>query len=244
MIRVDDNDGVRVITWDRPDALNAMSLDMWDGTREAIAGAVDAGVRAVVCTGTGRAFNVGQDLGDMDNPGHREPGRGFPALMAALRESPVPLLAAVNGMAIGFGTTFLPWCDVAIAGESARFRTPFVALGLTTEAGSSASLPEIMGPQAAAAFVLTGDWMSAADAAACGLVYKVVPDDELLSTTLDLATRIAAGTPDSLFTTRRLMRAERIERIAAAVERESAEFVRLAGSPENMAAIEKFFSKR
>ena len=244
MIDIEDRDGVRLVTWNRPEALNAMSLDMWNGTRDALLGAADAGARAIVLTGTGRAFNVGQDLTDMSNPGHAEEGAGFRGTMNALYKNPVPLLAAVNGMAIGFGTTLLPWCDIAIAAESARFRTPFVALGLTTEAGSSASLPEIMGPQAAAAFVLTGEWMAAADAKKHGLVYEVVPDDQLLSTTLDLARRIAAGPPTALFTTRRLLRNERVERFNAAVERESIEFATLAGGPENLAAIDAFLNKR
>lgn len=242
-IRVEDDRGVRLITWDRPDALNAMSIELWDGTRDAIAAAADDGARAIVCTGTGRAFTVGQDLGEMTDPRAADPTRGFRGLMTVLEANPVPLLAAVNGMAVGFGTTFLPWCDVAFAAESARFRVPFVSLGVTTEAGSSTALVEAMGSQAAAAFVLGGDWLSASEAATSGLVLRVLPDDELLETTLDFARRIATGPPDALFTTRRLLRVDRLARMSAAVARENNEFARLAGGPENMAAIERFFNK-
>jgi enoyl-CoA hydratase/carnithine racemase len=243
VIDVVDDAGVRVVTWKRPDALNAMSLELWDGTRDALRSAADAGVRCIVVTGTGRGFTVGQDLAEMTDPRHGDGERGFRGVMAALADLDVPLVAAVNGMAVGFGTTLLPWCDIAIAGESARFRVPFVSLGVTTEAASSVTLAAVMGAQAAARFVLTGDWLSAAEAAACGLVSEVVPDGELLDAATALALRIAAQPPDALRTTTRLLHAGRTEAWHAAIARENAEFARLAGGPENLAAIERFFTK-
>ena len=144
-ILVADDGGVRTITWNRPDALNAMSIELWDGTRDAVRSAAADDVRCIVFTGTGRGFTVGQDLGEIGDPRQGEDGRGFRGLMAALVATEVPMIAAVNGLAVGFGTTLLPWCDIAIAAGSARFRVPFVSLGVTTEAGSSATLPAIMG---------------------------------------------------------------------------------------------------
>lgn len=178
MIDVADDDGVRLVTWNRPDALNAMSLELWDGTRDALRSAVGAGIRCIVVTGTGRGFTVGQDLAEMTDPRHADGDRGFRGVMAALADLDVALIAAVNGLAVGFGTTMLPWCDVALAGESARFRVPFV------------SQP-----------------------------------------------------PDALRTTTRLLHAGRTDAWRAAIERENAEFARLAGGPENLAAIDKFFTK-
>lgn len=242
-IRIDDADGVRTVTWQRPEALNAMSLELWDATRDALRSAAGDGIRCIVVTGSGRAFTVGQDLAEMTDPRHADPERGFRGLMAALGDLDVPLLAAVNGMAVGFGTTVLPWCDVALAAESARFRVPFVSLGVTTEAASSVTLPAVMGAQAAARFVLTGDWLSAADAAATGLVAQVVADGELLPTAHALAGRIAAQPPNALRATTRLLHAGRAETWAAAIERENGAFAELAGGPENMAAIEAFFSR-
>jgi enoyl-CoA hydratase/carnithine racemase len=242
-IRIDDADGVRTVTWDRPAALNAMSLELWDGTRDALRSAAGADVRCIVLTGTGRAFTVGQDLGEMTDPRHRDPERGFRGLMAALRDVDVPVVAAVNGMAVGFGTTVLPWCDIAIAGESARFEVPFVSLGVTTEAASSVTLPAVMGMQRAARFVLTGEWLSAADALAAGLVAEVVADDALAATARELAARIAAQPPNALRATTRLLRAGRTDAWLAAIERENAAFAELAGGPENLAAIEAFFSR-
>jgi enoyl-CoA hydratase/carnithine racemase len=242
-IVVADDGGVRTITWNRPEALNAMSIELWDGTRDALRSAGDDDVRCIVFTGTGRGFTVGQDLAEMADPRQGEAGRGFRGLMDALVAVEVPMIAAVNGMAVGFGATLLPWCDIAIAGESARFKVPFVSLGVTNEAGSSATLPAVMGPQAAARFVLTGDWLSAAEARSCGLVSEVVPDGELLAAAHALAARLAAQPPNALRTTTSLLRAGRTPAWLEAIEREYVAFARLAGGPENLAAIEAFFNR-
>jgi enoyl-CoA hydratase/carnithine racemase len=240
---VEDDKGVRVVTWNRPDALNAMSLELWDGTRDALSSAVSDGISCVVLTGRGRAFNVGQDLGEMTDPRHADEARGFRGLMTAITQIEIPLLAAVNGLAVGFGVTLLPWCEIAIASTEARFRTPFVGLGVTTEAGSSVTLPAVMGSQAAAHFVLTGEWLSAEEALATGLVWRTTPPDDLLPTTVAVAEKIASQPPNALRATTKLMRVGRTAGWQAAIERENAEFAHLAGGPENMAAIEAFFSK-
>ena len=242
-IRIDDHDGVRLVTWNRPEALNAMSLELWDGTRDAIDTARDADIGCVVLTGTGRAFTVGQDLGEFTHPGQADERRGLRGLLRAISELEVPLVAAVNGMAVGFGATLLPWCEVALASPEARCMVPFLALGVTTEAGSSASLVDVMGPQAAARFVLTGDWLSAEDMREAGLVSRIVPAHSLVDETLALASRIAAQPRHALCTTVRLLRTGRRERWLAAAEREYEAMSQLAGGPENLAAIERFFSR-
>jgi enoyl-CoA hydratase/carnithine racemase len=243
-IRIEDHDSVRVVTWERADALNAMSLDMWDATRDALDSATDDGIRCIVLTGSGRAFNVGQDLAEMADPRQADETRGYRGVMRALQEVPAPIIAAVNGLAVGFGVTVLPWCDFVLASVAARFRVPFVSLGVTTEAASSVTLPEVMGAQAAAHFVLTGDWLSAEDAADTGLVWKVLPADALVEEAVALAARLADSPPESLRTTTGLLRVERRARWADAMERENAAFARLAGSEENLAAIERFFTRK
>jgi enoyl-CoA hydratase/carnithine racemase len=240
---VEDSDGVRVVTWNRPDALNAMSIELWDGTRDALRSATSDGISCVVLTGRGRAFNVGQDLGEMTDPRHAEEERGFRGLMTAIAAIDVPLVAAVNGLAVGFGTTVLPWCELVLASTAARFRVPFVSLGVTTEAGSSVTLPATMGAQAAAHFVLTGEWMSAEDAHRTGLVWRLTEPDDLLREAIAVATTIASQPPNALRATTKLLRAGRTDAWHAAIERENGEFAHLAGGPENMAAIEAFFSR-
>lgn len=240
---IDDRDRVRVVTWNRPDALNAMSLELWDGTRDALGSADGDGISCIVLTGTGRAFNVGQDLAEMADPRHADENRGFRGLMTALTECSVPLIAAVNGLAVGFGVTVLPWCDLVLASTRARFRTPFVGLGVTTEAASSVTLSTVMGRQAAAHFVLTGEWMNAEQALRAGLVWRLTEAATLLDEARAVATEIAAQPPNALRATTRLLRAGRTDAWLAAIERENAAFAELAGGPENLAAIEAFFSK-
>jgi enoyl-CoA hydratase/carnithine racemase len=240
---IDDRAGVRLVTWNRPDALNAMSVDLWDGTRDALRSAVDDGVACIVLTGNGRAFNVGQDLSEMTDPRHADPNRGFRGLMTAIIDCEVPLIAAVNGLAVGFGTTLLPWCDLVLASTAARFRTPFVGLGVTTEAASSVTLSTVMGRQAAAHFVLTGEWLDAERAHRTGLVWRLAEPDALVDDAMAIATQLASQPPNALRATTRLLRAGRTDAWLEAIERENEAFATLAGGPENMAAIEAFFSK-
>lgn len=242
-MRVDDADGVRKITWTRPDALNAMSIDMWDGTRDALRSAEADGARVIVLSGEGRAFNVGQDLGEFADPRHGQDGSGFRGLMSALSEVPVPLIAAVNGMAVGFGLTVLPWCDLVLVAESARFKAPFVSLGVVTEAAASVSLSAVVGHQAASEMVLSGDWFSSQWALDHGLALRRVPDAELAALADEWAGKLAALPPDALRTTTSLMREGRRVGWADAMGREYDQMARLAGGPENIEAITKFFER-
>ncbi len=242
-LRITDEDGVRLVTWTRPDALNAMSIEMWNGTRDALDSAVDDGIRCIVLTGEGRAFTVGQDLGEFGDPRHAEPDGGFRGLMRALTEVQVPLVAAANGMGVGFGLTVLPWCEIVLVGPEARFKAPFVGLGVTTEAAASVTLAEAMGPQAAAWHLLTGEWISAEDAVRHGLALRLVDTDELLPEALSVARRLADQPPIALRTTTRLLRERRRQSWLEAIDREYAEFAQLAGGEENIAAITAFFER-
>jgi enoyl-CoA hydratase/carnithine racemase len=240
---VTDHDGVRVITWTRPDALNAMSIEMWHGTRDALDSADADGVRCIVLTGQGRAFTVGQDLSEFGDPRHGEPDGGFRGLMRALAEVPVPLVAAVNGLGVGFGLTVLPWCEIVYVSPEARLKAPFVGLGVVTEAAASVSLPEVMGPQAAARYLLTGEWIDADAAVRHGLALEVVPAEELLDRAVAMARTIAEQPPTAMRATVALMRERRRASWEAAVQREYDQMQRLAGGEENLAAITRFFEK-
>ena len=240
---VTDHDGVRVITWTRPEALNAMSIEMWHGTRDALDSAEADGIRCVVLTGEGRAFTVGQDLSEFGDPRHGEPDGGFRGLMRALAEVPVPLVAAVNGLGVGFGLTVLPWCEIVYVSPTARLKAPFVGLGVVTEAAASVSLPEVMGPQAAARYLLTGEWIDADAAVRHGLALEVVPDEELLDRAVAMARTIADQPPTAMRATVALMRERRRASWDAAVQREYDQMQQLAGGEENLAAITRFFEK-
>jgi enoyl-CoA hydratase/carnithine racemase len=244
-LEVTDGDGVRLLTWNRPDALNALNDELWDATRDALVAAqADPELRCVVITGTGRAFTAGQDLGEMAAPREHDDDalHGYRGLIPVLEAFDKPLLAAVNGLGLGIGATLLPYCDIVWIAEGARLRAPFVTLGVTTEAAGSLLLPQRMGWQAAAHFIFTADWLSAEDAVACGLAWKVSTPDAVVDDAMAVARQIGAMPVDSLQTTKRLMVAARLDAVRAARAREDAEFVRMVGSEANQAALAQFFS--
>jgi enoyl-CoA hydratase/carnithine racemase len=245
IVEITDADGVRLITWNRPEALNALNDELWDATRDALVAAqADPSLRCVVLTGTGRAFTAGQDLGEMmAPPDHGDDElHGYRGLIPVLEAFDKPLLAAVNGIGLGIGATILPYCDIVWIAEGARLKVPFVTLGVTTEAAGSLLLPQRMGWQAAAHFIFTASWISAEEAVACGLAWKVTAPDALLDQTMATARQIGEMGVDSLQTTKRLMVAARLDAVRAARQREDVEFPRMVGSPENAEALAKFLS--
>ena len=245
LVDIQDADGVRLLRWNRPDALNALNDELWDATTEALVSArVEPAIKCVVLTGTGRAFTAGQDLTEMMAPPDHDDDalHGYRGLIPVLEEFDKPLLAAVNGLGLGIGATLLPYCDIVWIAADARLKVPFVTLGVTTEAAGSLLLPQRMGWQDAAHFIFTAEWMSAEQAVATGLAWKVTAPEALLDETMAVARQIGAMPVDSLQTTKRLMVAGRLEAVRAARAREDNEFVRMVGSEENQAALAQFFS--
>jgi enoyl-CoA hydratase/carnithine racemase len=243
IVEINDGDGVRVVRWNRPEALNAFNDEVWDATRDALVSAqADPELRCVVVTGTGRAFTAGQDLGEMAAPVEHADGEvhGYRGFIPILEGFDKPLLAAVNGLALGIGATILPYCDIVWIADDARLKVPFVTLGVTTEAASSLLLPQRMGWQAAAHFIFTADWLSAEDAVASGLAWRACPPEALLDEVMTVARQIGEMSVDSLQTTKRLMVAARADAVRAAREREDAEFVRLIGTQTNQDALNSF----
>jgi enoyl-CoA hydratase/carnithine racemase len=244
-VEIADADGVRLVTWNRPDALNALNDELWDATRDALVDAqADPELRCVVITGTGRAFTAGQDLTEMLSPPDHDDDdlHGYRGLIPVLESFDKPLLAAVNGLGLGIGATLLPYCDLVWIAEGARLKVPFVTLGVTTEAAGSLLLPQRMGWQDAAHFIFTAEWMSAEEAVACGLAWRVSRPESLLDDVMEVARKIGAMPVDSLQTTKRLMVAGRLDAVRAARQREDAEFVRMVGSDANQAALSQFFT--
>ncbi|HLG01397.1 MAG TPA: enoyl-CoA hydratase-related protein [Acidimicrobiia bacterium] len=247
-VRVEDQGRVRIVTLNRPDALNAFNDAMYDGVRDALVDAQHAkGVACVVVTGEGdRAFSAGQDLGEMAKRPRHDDGKphGFVPFIEVVETFEKPFIAAVNGLAIGIGTTMLAHADIVIAADSARFRAPFVSLGITMEAGSSYNLPGRIGWQETAHAVFTGAWMDSARAVETGLAWKRVPDDKLMEETLAIAGEIAAMPITGLVATKRLLLATKVEHSKAARAREDAEILALAGGPAQREALAAFREKR
>lgn len=243
-VTVSDAGKVRTLTLTRPEVRNAFNHEQWTGFTTALeAASKDDGVSVVVITGAPGAFTAGQDLSQMAPPADGSPhpsGAAFDVLMAFDK----PLIAAVNGVAVGFGVTMLLHCDIVIVAEGARLRAPFVSLGVVPEAASTILLPDTVGPQHSAEVLFTADWMTAARAVEMGLALRSVADASLLSEVGELAARIAVNPMASLRHTKRLLLAARADAVAAARRREDEIFSRCAGSPENREAIRAFVEKR
>lgn len=253
MLRVQDADRVRLITFDRPEARNAFDTELYSKTAEALdEAAARDDIAVVVLTGEGTAYSAGQDLAEMGrlgNPDARaertEPAEhGFTRFIGAIESFPKPIVAAVNGVAVGVGLTMLPYCDLVLVSERARFRAPFVNLGVVPEAGSSFTLASVMGWQAAAHALFTAEWIDAEQAVACGLAWKRCAADALLDEALALARAIAKMPVVSLVETKRLLLETRLDAAKAARGREEAVFARLTGAPANREAIAAFLEKR
>jgi enoyl-CoA hydratase/carnithine racemase len=235
MIRIDDADGVRLISIDRVARRNALDHEHYTGIAAALErSAADDDTRVVVITGTGDVFCAGQDLDEMAALARGEPvgdgsGPAFPRLLAALESCPKPLLAAVNGAGAGIGMTMLLHCDIVVVAERARLRAPFAELGVPPEAGSSALLADVVGWQAAAELLFTSRWIDSSEAVELGLARRRVADHDVVPATLELARSVAAHSPWAVQTAKRLMLAARGDRSRDARAREDSAFAELFG---------------
>jgi enoyl-CoA hydratase/carnithine racemase len=192
---------VATITLNRPERRNALNYQAYDELEAALRAAADPQVRCVIVTGADPAFCSGDDVGEImagRKPVAKAPlpvtYQATPAAIAAL-ECDKPLIAAVNGAAMGWGMELALFCDIRLASEKARFAELFVKRGLVCDVGGFYRLPAIVGPAKAAELLFTGDVIDAAEALRVGLVSEVVPHAELMPRALALAARIAANPP-------------------------------------------------
>jgi enoyl-CoA hydratase/carnithine racemase len=247
LLVVEDGAGVRCITINRPEKLNSFTDPMFDRLAEILIDAdVSTDITCVVITGTGRAFSAGWDLSEMGVKHSYTDGRrhGPVPCIDELIRFRKPLISAVNGLAVGFGATTALHCDLTIASADARFRFPFAELGLPGESAVTATLAMRVGYQEAARLLLTCDWVDAEEAARIGLVWKVVPPDELRSAALDLAGRIARHPRQSVTATKRLMLATKVDQVLLAMDREQDNYAAHLGGPANREAIARLTRRR
>ena len=230
--------GVLTIKMNRPEKRNALTAEMYDAMREAVVGAgTDDAVGAIVLCGSGGSFSAGNDLSSFLAP-RAGPFSDSPAakFMKALIQNTKPLIAAVEGVAVGIGTTVLLHCDIVFASPDARFRLPFVDLGIVPEAGSSVLLPQLIGLLRASELLLTGRFFDAAEANKIGIVSHVVESPALLEVAAKAARDLATKPRTALLLTRSMLRGDP-EDIANIVDREFAQFGRALASPETQARI-------
>ena len=185
-LQVADAARVRTLTLDRPEALNAFNEALYDALADALLEAAeDPAVAVVLLTGNGRGFSAGTDLLEMHriatDPTFERGRHGFPGLVDALDAFPKPLVVAVNGIGLGIGCTILGFADLAFMSSEARLKCPFTSLGVAPEAASSYLMPLLVGRQNAAWLLQSSEWVSAAEALAMGLVWRVCAPDDLLA---------------------------------------------------------------
>jgi enoyl-CoA hydratase/carnithine racemase len=249
VLDIRDTDRIRIITLNRPEALNAFNEALYDATTEALmAAADDPTVAVVVITGTGNAFSAGTDVKEMalrNQGGDFQSGvHGFPGLVDQLAAFPKPLICAVNGMALGIGTTMLALSDLVFMSTEARCRCPFTALGVAPEAASSYTFPVLLGRHNATWALMSSEWLSAEECREMGLAWRVCEPDELLEETLRHARVLSSKSISSLVECKRAITDALQEPIAAARQRENAAFGRLLGQPANIEALVALAERR
>jgi enoyl-CoA hydratase/carnithine racemase len=237
------SEGVLTLSLNRPEKLNAitseMYLDLVAGLKRA---AEDDQIRAVILKAEGAHFTAGNDINDfmsnvdlnMDAPGFR--------FIYAIHEFAKPLIAVVQGRAVGIGTTALLHCDVVFAHPSASFSMPFVNLGLVPEAGSSYLFTDLVGYQRAAEILLSGESFDAVSAKEMGLVTSISEDAD--SRAQDFAAKIALQPPTAIANTKALLKSRTHDAVSAVIEAEAQLFARALKSDEAREAFMRFLSRK
>ncbi len=242
-IKVHDQDRTRLIQMNRPAKKNALTLAMYDALANAIesAGKEDSGLSAIVITGSEGAYCAGNDLQDFLSIAECGLSAAAPILrlIDQLAQSAVPIVAAVDGVAVGIGATMLLHCDIVYASPTARFQFPFVNLGLVPEAGSSLLLPRLAGYQKASELLLLGRPFSVEEAEQIGLIASIIPSAELVGHAMAVAQNLAEKPQSALRATRALLR-RGPEPITARITAEVEQFDHHLRSPELREAVAAF----
>ena len=240
---------VAVVTLSRPDRYNAIEADLAKGVIDSMERA-GAEARAVVLTGEGKGFCSGADLSvlqteDGDGPDLAEfLDNVFHPMIYALTEAPIPVVAAVNGVAAGAGMGVALGCDIRVMAESAFLTSAFTAIGLAPDSGTTYWLPQHVGVSKAIELAMTNKRVPADEAHRLGLCAEVVPDDEVVSKAVELAKRLTDMVPDSLVTTRNLIRGATSLTFNEALQEEKREQGRLGKTAEHREGVAAFLEKR
>ncbi|MDR3416214.1 MAG: enoyl-CoA hydratase [Nevskia sp.] len=245
LIQTHLQDRVLTLRLNRPEKKNALTQAMYAAMAEALSqAATNPEVRVVLFTGVPDAFSAGNDLQDfLSNPpaGEDAPVARF---MRTLAVFPKPVVAAVNGVAVGIGVTLLLHCDLVYAGQNARLQMPFTNIGICPEFASTYLLPRIMGNVRAAELVMFGEPFGAAKAHEYGLVNAVLPDTEVEPHALERARKLAQQPPNALRVTKKLMRRWSESTAVEAIKIEADHFIPMLRQAEALEAMSAFMQKR
>ncbi len=252
-VRYELNGSVATVTMDRPDALNALSQQLTLDLDAAFRRAGEDGARAVLFTGNGRAFCAGGDLREMQAMWEKEgrieafveePLGALHGVIRRMRELPIPIVAAVNGVCAGAGVNFALAADVVFASEEATFRQAFVRIGLAPDCGGTFFLPRAVGDKVAAELLMTGDSVDAERALAIGMVNRVVPADKLVAEARELAVRLAAGPTAVIGRVKRMLNASSSNDITTQLALEHECQIASAKEADFREGVAAFFEKR
>ncbi|HEV7642935.1 MAG TPA: enoyl-CoA hydratase-related protein [Pyrinomonadaceae bacterium] len=244
---------VAIITLNRPDALNALSQQLVDDLPAAIKKAVEDKARAIVLTGAGRAFCAGGDLREMQEIAKREgrieaffeePLRKLHECILLIRETPIPFIAAVNGVCAGAGTNFALACDIVYAADIATFNEGFVRIGLTPDCGGSFFLPRSVGEKMAAEILMTGESIPADRAAKMGMINRTVGPDYLMSEVLTMADRLALAPTAAIGRIKKMINASFSNTLQEQLELEHKCQIESGQSEDFKEGVTAFFEKR
>lgn len=246
-IRTELAEGVLTVAIERPEKKNALTQDMYRAIAAALRHAQDdTEIGAVLLTGaeteSGGVFTAGNDLMDFMAAGPSHGPRAARELLQAAAHLDAPLLAHVDGVAIGIGVTILLHCDYAFATPNARFKTPFIDLAACPEGASSLLMPRMIGKRATNDFLMLGKEISGEDAAACGLVAECSEDAATLAR--ETAAALAAKPREAMRATKRLLRENRDGPVGEVIDREIAVFGERLQSKEAQAVIAAFFNRK
>ena len=244
---------VCVLTLNRPDRLNALNVQVANDFKAAVNEALENGARAIVITGAGRAFSAGGDLREMQEIAKKdgrveaffdEPLRKLNEAILLIRQTPVPFIAAVNGVASGGGCNLALACDLVIAAESARFNQAFIKIGLTPDCGGTFMLPRLVGWKRATELLFTGDLIDARTAAEIGMINSVSPDDELMSKVMGMAEKLAQAPTAAIGAIKTLLDASAANDIQQQLDLERETQIESGKTKDFVEGVSAFLEKR
>jgi len=238
-------DGILEITLNRPEKRNALTYPMYEELTRLLTTAADnPAARVVLLTGTGDFFSSGNDVNSFawgaELAYHEKPSFAF---MNALAGFEKPIIAAVNGDAIGIGFTMLLHFDLVYAGDTSRFRMPFLSMGFIPEFASTRLLPSSLGHTKAAELLMLGDYFSSDQAQSLGLVNQLAPAGSVVELARKNATNLASKSPVAVQTTKMLMKKHSAVEVSATIDEEAEEFSKCLRTPESQAIIARFLNK-
>ncbi len=244
--------GVATVTLNRPGAANALDLDAKENLLAILERAAgDPEVRAVLLAGTGKAFCVGQDLGEHAQALSRDPDTAletveqhYNPIVRTIAEMPKPVVVAINGACVGAGLGFALAGDIRVAAESATFGTAFAGIGLASDSGLAANLVHALGSSRATELLMLGTTFTPQQALDWGLVHRVVGDGQALTAATELAERLARGPTSAYAETRGLLRAAATQDFGEMLRLEAGAQQRLARTSDHHAAVRAFLDKR